>query len=170
MLACANCGQENPDVARFCLACGAPVVDSGVAREERKIVTVLFAELVGFTSRAEQLESHLLSFPDMALALLTLRREGELLEVAGKAKLQTKWIAAAKALVLGDFQHAAEIYDEAGSLPDAAFARLRAAEALIVDGRRVEGDPELQRALAFYRSVDATACIREGEALLARTA
>jgi uncharacterized membrane protein YvbJ len=43
MLACANCGQENPDVARFCLACGAPVVDSGVAREERKIVTVLFA-------------------------------------------------------------------------------------------------------------------------------
>jgi class 3 adenylate cyclase len=56
MLACANCGQENPDVARFCLACGTPVVDSGVAREERKIVTVLFADLVGFTSRAEQLD------------------------------------------------------------------------------------------------------------------
>src|SRR5438093_2047374 len=56
MTACANCGQENPDVARFCLACGASLLDSGVAREERKIVTVLFADLVGFTSRAEQLD------------------------------------------------------------------------------------------------------------------
>src|SRR6266508_3942407 len=56
MLFCANCGQENPDVARFCLACGASLVDSGVAREERKVVTVLFADLVGFTSRAEQLD------------------------------------------------------------------------------------------------------------------
>src|SRR5205823_5608062 len=53
---CSNCGQENPDVARFCLACGAPLVDAGAAREERKIVTVLFADLVGFTSRAEQLD------------------------------------------------------------------------------------------------------------------
>ena len=27
MPACANCGQENPDVARFCLACGAPMAE-----------------------------------------------------------------------------------------------------------------------------------------------
>jgi class 3 adenylate cyclase len=56
MSACANCGQENPDVARFCFACGAALADSGVAREERKVVTVLFADLVGFTTRAEQLD------------------------------------------------------------------------------------------------------------------
>src|SRR5438093_10423113 len=56
MTACANCGQENPDVARFCLACGTRLVGSGAAREERKVVTVLFADLVGFTSRAEQLD------------------------------------------------------------------------------------------------------------------
>jgi hypothetical protein len=64
----------------------------------------------------------------------------------------------------------AEIYAETGSLPDEAFARLRAAEVLIGEGRRAQGDQELQRALAFYRSVNATAYIREGEALLARTA
>jgi class 3 adenylate cyclase len=46
---CANCGQENPEVARFCLACGAPLAAPEPPREERKIVTVLFADLVGFT-------------------------------------------------------------------------------------------------------------------------
>ena len=35
---------------------------------------------------------------------------------------------------------------------------------------RSEGDRELQRALAFYRAVDAKAYLREGEALLAHTA
>src|SRR5688572_5587923 len=37
--------------------CGAPLVAAAVAaREERKVVTVLFADLVGFTSRSEQLD------------------------------------------------------------------------------------------------------------------
>ena len=25
MPTCATCGQENPDIAKFCLACGAPI-------------------------------------------------------------------------------------------------------------------------------------------------
>jgi len=56
MLTCSVCGQENPDGARFCLACGAALVAAEPRREERKIVTVLFADLVGFTSQAEQLD------------------------------------------------------------------------------------------------------------------
>jgi class 3 adenylate cyclase/tetratricopeptide (TPR) repeat protein len=52
---CPVCAQENPDVARFCLACGA-ALSRAAPREERKIVTVLFADLVGFTSRAEKLD------------------------------------------------------------------------------------------------------------------
>jgi class 3 adenylate cyclase/tetratricopeptide (TPR) repeat protein len=52
---CPVCEQENPEVARFCLACGAALT-AEPAREERKVVTVLFADLVGFTSRAEQLD------------------------------------------------------------------------------------------------------------------
>src|SRR5881227_627547 len=55
MLVCPVCATENPEVARFCLACGAALTTEP-AREERKIVTVLFADLVGFTSRAEQLD------------------------------------------------------------------------------------------------------------------
>ena len=53
---CAACGQENPDGARFCPACGAALGAAERRREERKVVTVLFADLVGFTSRAEQLD------------------------------------------------------------------------------------------------------------------
>jgi class 3 adenylate cyclase/tetratricopeptide (TPR) repeat protein len=52
---CSVCSQDNPDVARFCLACGA-ALSRDAPREERKIVTVLFADLVGFTSRAEKLD------------------------------------------------------------------------------------------------------------------
>src|SRR5690349_10603060 len=52
---CPNCGQENPAGARFCFSCGHRF-DEGPAREERKVVTVLFADLVGFTSRAEQMD------------------------------------------------------------------------------------------------------------------
>src|SRR6476661_10707481 len=53
---CLVCEQENPEVARFCLACGAALGPSEDRREERKVVTVLFADLVGFTSRAEHLD------------------------------------------------------------------------------------------------------------------
>jgi class 3 adenylate cyclase len=57
MLTCPRCGQENPDGARFCNACAAPLaVDEETRLEERKVVTVLFADLVGFTSRAERMD------------------------------------------------------------------------------------------------------------------
>src|SRR5712691_10100340 len=56
MVACATCGRENPDDARFCNSCGAPLAAPAPAREERKVVTVLFADLVGFTQRAEQMD------------------------------------------------------------------------------------------------------------------
>jgi class 3 adenylate cyclase len=54
---CASCGQENPAIARFCLACGQPMAEGGAARrEERRLVSVVFVDLVGFTSRAERLD------------------------------------------------------------------------------------------------------------------
>ncbi|HEU0303636.1 MAG TPA: zinc-ribbon domain-containing protein, partial [Gaiellaceae bacterium] len=57
MITCPSCGQENPDGARFCNACGAQLAsESPAAREERKVVSVLFADLVGFTSEAERLD------------------------------------------------------------------------------------------------------------------
>jgi class 3 adenylate cyclase/tetratricopeptide (TPR) repeat protein len=120
--------------------------------------------------RGTVLQSHLQSFVDAAEVLYALGRGSELEAAATAAQVQTRWIDAATAYVRGDLQRAAEIYSEIGSLPDEGFARLRAAEALIRAGRRPEGDRELDRALTFFRSVDAKAYLREGEALLAQTA
>jgi class 3 adenylate cyclase len=54
---CANCQQENPDIARFCLACGSALAaDAPGPREERRIVTVIFVDLVEFTARSERLD------------------------------------------------------------------------------------------------------------------
>ena len=114
--------------------------------------------------------SHLESFRDMANVTSALGRGAELIAVSRSATMQTPWIEAATAFVSGDFERAAEIYARAGSLPDEAFARLKAAEALLAAGRPADGDRELQHALAFYRSVDAKAFLREAEALLAETA
>jgi class 3 adenylate cyclase/tetratricopeptide (TPR) repeat protein len=51
MAPCRSCRTEIPPEARFCPACGAPVEDQPPA-EERKLATVLFADLVGSTALA----------------------------------------------------------------------------------------------------------------------
>jgi class 3 adenylate cyclase len=57
MVTCATCGRENAPDARFCSSCGSALAATPeLRREERKVVTVLFADLVGFTSRAERMD------------------------------------------------------------------------------------------------------------------
>jgi class 3 adenylate cyclase/tetratricopeptide (TPR) repeat protein len=51
---CRTCGESNPARARFCLGCGSRLQDAGAVREERKLVSVLFVDLVGFTARSDQ--------------------------------------------------------------------------------------------------------------------
>src|SRR5919107_4692665 len=51
---CSNCGQDNPEGFRFCGACGSPLAAPHPPGEERKIVTVLFCDLVGFTARSDR--------------------------------------------------------------------------------------------------------------------
>jgi class 3 adenylate cyclase len=54
---CPSCGHGYRAGAKFCSECGAALAAADpLAREERRVVTVLFADLVGFTARAEQLD------------------------------------------------------------------------------------------------------------------
>ena len=56
MIACTRCGFEGPDDFSFCPKCGNRLVAgpqppvAGPLSEERKVVTTLFCDLVGFTA------------------------------------------------------------------------------------------------------------------------
>jgi class 3 adenylate cyclase/tetratricopeptide (TPR) repeat protein len=56
MATCLLCGTENANSAKFCNECAAPLPATSAGRRERRVVSVVFADLVGFTSRAEQLD------------------------------------------------------------------------------------------------------------------
>ena len=52
MLVCPSCGAENPEDKRFCGDCGTKLEATPV-REERKVITALFCDLVGSTATSE---------------------------------------------------------------------------------------------------------------------
>src|SRR3954449_12942194 len=54
-VACPACSEPNPERAKFCLECGSPMA-SAVSRESRRTVTVVFADMVGFTTLGERLD------------------------------------------------------------------------------------------------------------------
>lgn len=54
VIPCTACGSPIPAGARFCPSCGHSVASA--QPEERRIVTVVFADLVGFTTLAERLD------------------------------------------------------------------------------------------------------------------
>src|SRR3979490_1586365 len=60
---CTVCGHALPPDARFCPNCGT-AVDALLATDERKMVTVLFADLVDSTGLAQRLD------PERARAVL----------------------------------------------------------------------------------------------------
>ena len=59
---CPVCGADTPSGAAFCSSCGAPLATSaggGAAvddRDERRVVTVLFADVAGSTALAERID------------------------------------------------------------------------------------------------------------------
>ena len=55
VIVCKVCGRESSEGAAFCASCGAPLSPpAGGLLEERKVVTILFADLVGSTAQAER--------------------------------------------------------------------------------------------------------------------
>jgi hypothetical protein len=69
-----------------------------------------------------------------------------------------------------EYVDAADDLERFRDRPAEAGARMLAAERFVVDGRRADADLQLEKALAFYRSVGATRYVREGEQLLAKSA
>ncbi len=55
MITCPACGHENRPEARFCDSCGAALVGAG-SREVRKVVTILFCDVVGSTALGERVD------------------------------------------------------------------------------------------------------------------
>jgi class 3 adenylate cyclase/tetratricopeptide (TPR) repeat protein len=54
---CPSCGTVVPPGLAFCTSCGAALEEEErVAAEERKVVTAVFVDLVGFTGRSERLD------------------------------------------------------------------------------------------------------------------
>jgi class 3 adenylate cyclase/tetratricopeptide (TPR) repeat protein len=107
---------------------------------------------------------------DLATVLATLDRGSDLIEVAEGVRAKTRWLEAATAYVGGEFERAAQLYAQIGSLPDEAHAHLQAAAGWVEAGLRADADRELAQALAFFRRVRADAYVGAAEALLAASA
>jgi hypothetical protein len=136
---------------------------------------LVYAEL-GEADRARLLVEELQPGPYVAsvpAAFFAASRVGMAQEFRAKVRefrRSTPWDRAADAVLDGRWPEAADTYDEIGARPFAALAALRAAEALVGEGRRAEADLQLSRALEFWRSIGAKRYVREGEALLAASA
>jgi class 3 adenylate cyclase/tetratricopeptide (TPR) repeat protein len=61
VIVCGTCAHENPDEARFCMSCGAPLVAAARAAEARKTVSIVFCDVTGSTELGERLDPETLS-------------------------------------------------------------------------------------------------------------
>jgi tetratricopeptide (TPR) repeat protein len=104
---------------------------------------------------------------DVTFALWGLDRPLDSVVQAASAHPNRVWHQVAAAIARGELLEAADRLAEFGTGTYEAYVRLRAAERLIAKGRRIEGEAELPRALAFYRSVGASLYLPRAEALLA---
>ena len=56
MPACPSCGEETPDRARFCPVCGVALTEVPGPQGLRKVVTIVFSDLVDSTKLGERLD------------------------------------------------------------------------------------------------------------------
>jgi tetratricopeptide (TPR) repeat protein len=133
--------------------------------------------LLGREREARELASEALELarahPEQATSLVQMVSVAELLglrnemrELLGRAP-DSVWKRVGLQELQGETVAAADVYAEMEAVTFEAETRFIAAEKLIAAGRRAEGEAQLERALAFYRSVDATFFIERGEALRA---
>jgi class 3 adenylate cyclase/tetratricopeptide (TPR) repeat protein len=150
----------------FVLAAGAHVLS---VASERDRALPLVRELLDSLRRGTEMQFAVINLPMFAAAAVRLGLGDALVDALGTHP-ETWWSEATRAYVARDYIAAAEILGRIGARPDEAEARFRAGEQFAAEGRMAEAHEQLQHALAFYRSVDATRYVRAGEALLAASA
>ena len=128
MITCPSCSTELPEGSRFCLSCGSALAPRAAATEERKVVTTLFCDLVGFTAMSEAAD------PEDVEAVLGVYHERARREIEHHGGVVEKFIGDA---VVGVFGVPAVHEDD----PERAVrAGLRIVEAL-QGMRRPDGAP-----------------------------
>jgi class 3 adenylate cyclase/tetratricopeptide (TPR) repeat protein len=88
--------------------------------------------------------------PEMAFVAAGLGREADVLALVGRSHI-TPWVEASTAFLRGDYVEAAEAFNRIGSRPHEAYVRLHGP---------IE---DIERAMEFYRSVQATHFLTIGE-------
>jgi class 3 adenylate cyclase/tetratricopeptide (TPR) repeat protein len=163
-LAIARLGRDPQSTYLTTARCARVVLESGDRDRAAVLTDELLAELRAGTAFGWANEVlHVLAWTAYALG-----KGDELIEVL--PTWDVPWVHAAAAFASGDFERPADICAEVGLVTEEAHDRLWLAEALVKQNRRSDADAQLQRALAFYRSVGATRYIRQAEALLAASA
>lgn len=69
MSTCGRCGSDSPARARYCIGCGAPIGEAMPAPAgSRRVVAVLFSDLVGSTTLGERLDQLAEAKQNLAIA------------------------------------------------------------------------------------------------------
>ena len=76
-IACPKCATEMPVAFSFCGKCGARLLALAPSEGETKQVTVLFADISGFTALAERLDPEELHEKGLSIALAKVNTEGQ---------------------------------------------------------------------------------------------
>ncbi len=124
MAFCPNCGQSVPAGARFCPGCATPLSSTGEPSEERKLATVLFADLVGSTELADSQN------PERTRALLNRFYDAMAAEIEGAGGTVEKFVGDA---VMAAFGVPAAQEDHAERALHAALSMQRRLEELFGD-------------------------------------
>ena len=92
---CPSCGAQLVEASRFCPQCGAALEEPPGHREERKLVSVLFVDLVDFTARSDQAD------PEDVRELLQLYHSEARRRIEGYGGVLEKFIGDAVMAVFG---------------------------------------------------------------------
>jgi class 3 adenylate cyclase len=121
---CPNCGQPVPADARFCPSCANPVSAPTAASEERKVATILFADLVGSTELAGSQD------PERTRAVLNRFYDAMAAEISDAGGTVEKFVGDA---VMAAFGAPAALEDHAERALHAALSMQRRLDELFGD-------------------------------------